>query len=250
MASIQKLPLILANDPPQGQSIGVNTHYNIANSVVNYFHLSVLMATEYNSKKPHVYTPIPRFLLEYGMDVNEHSKRRIVGFADTTGNDTALHKAIEGKGSEDRYFFNGRLPLASLLLEWGARVHAKDYVGRTPLHFAAIKGDSTLMQLLLDHKADVNANTNTGQTPLHLAIQWYNFCPKAVNILLDRGADVNAVDGEGLNALYTASKCPDPEIVKILLDAGATVNASSNGGYATLGAALGQIGCSCELSII
>jgi ankyrin repeat protein len=189
------------------------------------------------------------------MDVNEYSKRRTVGFrvADTTDNDTALHRAIEGKGCEYRRWFNGRLSLASLLLEWGARVHAKDYYGRTPLHLAADKGDSTLIQLLLDHKADVNAIKDTGETPLYLAVQcsnWDRFCPTAVKILLDHGADVNAVDDEGLNALHEASSSADPTMVKILLDAGATVNASSNGGYATLGAALMQIDYSCPLSII
>lgn len=53
-----------------------------------------------------------------------------------------------------------------------------------------------------------------------------------------------------MNALHEASNSPDPAIVKILLDSGAIVNASSNGGYATLGAAVMQIDYSCPLRII
>jgi ankyrin repeat protein len=199
------------------------------------------MAANSSSTESDVDTTIPRFLLEYRMNVNEYSKRRIGGFANATDHETALHKAIEGERWDD--LFNGRLTLVSLWLEWGARVNAKNYEEHTPLHFAARVGDSTLIQLLLDHEADVNAITNTGKTSLHLAAQLYNnkFCPMAIKILLDHGADLNAVEDEGLNALHTASENENTEIVKILLDAGATVNVASNGGCATFGAALEQI---------
>jgi ankyrin repeat protein len=103
------------------------------------------------------------------MNVNEYSKQRIGVFANAKDHETALHKAIKGEGWYDG--FNGCLPLVSLLLEWGARVNAKDYEEHTPLHLAAMMGDSTLLLLLLDYGADVNAITTIGKTPLHLAAQ-------------------------------------------------------------------------------
>ena len=40
-----------------------------------------------------------------------------------------------------------------LLLEKKAYIVAKDNIGRTPLHHAALRGDPTTYQLLLDRKA-------------------------------------------------------------------------------------------------
>ncbi len=39
----------------------------------------------------------------------------------------------------------------------------------TPLHWAALKGESDVVELLLNNKADINAKNKRGQTPLHVA---------------------------------------------------------------------------------
>lgn len=41
--------------------------------------------------------------------------------------------------------------------------------GKTPLHWAAEKGNGTIVRLLLDNGADINAQTDDGNSPLSLA---------------------------------------------------------------------------------
>ncbi|NIM18171.1 MAG: hypothetical protein GTO45_39725, partial [Candidatus Aminicenantes bacterium] len=48
-------------------------------------------------------------------------------------------------------------------------VNKKDEFGRTPLHYAALRGKTGEVQQLLEKKADVNAKDNYQFTPLHYA---------------------------------------------------------------------------------
>jgi ankyrin repeat protein len=50
----------------------------------------------------------------------------------------------------------------------GARTHAS-WIGRTPLHEAAIRGETAVGRLLIARGADVNAPAGDNVTPLHLA---------------------------------------------------------------------------------
>ncbi|CAH8500013.1 unnamed protein product [Dicrocoelium dendriticum] len=65
---------------------------------------------------------------------------------------------------------SGSCPLVRFLLEHGAHVNAKDILGRTSLHYAAIHGDElATRQLLHDVNIDVNIPDHNGTQPLHLA---------------------------------------------------------------------------------
>ena len=62
--------------------------------------------------------------------------------------------------------------IASVLIPHGAKVNAAQAEsGFTPLHEAALNGDSEFARLLLDHGADVNAKMKDGKTPLTFAVQ-------------------------------------------------------------------------------
>jgi hypothetical protein len=54
------------------------------------------------------------------------------------------------------------------LLQQGADPRFSDSKGRTSLHFAACRGDSSIVQLLVASGASVNGQDNIGNTPLHL----------------------------------------------------------------------------------
>jgi ankyrin repeat protein len=53
-----------------------------------------------------------------------------------------------------------------LLIANDAKVNAKGYLGRTPLHDAAFHGCKDLAELLLEKGADIGAVTGSGLTPL------------------------------------------------------------------------------------
>src|SRR5437763_1977914 len=59
--------------------------------------------------------------------------------------------------------------VARLLIEHGAFVNAKGWMGATPLHDAAQHGRADVVKLLIEHGAFVNAKRERNDTPLHFA---------------------------------------------------------------------------------
>ncbi len=62
--------------------------------------------------------------------------------------------------------------------------------GESPLHYAAMRGDTACMNLYLSHDATVDITNVKGYTPLHLACLTRSY--DAAKLLLDKGAKVNA----------------------------------------------------------
>lgn len=58
----------------------------------------------------------------------------------------------------------------NLLQDEGADLNTRDMYHRLPLHWAAMKGDDTLVRCLLGNGADVNARDEFGRTPLYYAL--------------------------------------------------------------------------------
>jgi ankyrin repeat protein len=111
-------------------------------------------------------------------------------------------------------------------------VHAREFYGRTPLHYASLHGHHQVVQLLLDRGADVDAQDRFGHTPLHLVSQDVDFPRLGFDIaaikttcmlLLDSGAGVNRRDGNGQTPLHLATMCGCCAIVQLLLGRGAAV---------------------------
>lgn len=69
--------------------------------------------------------------------------------------------------SEDRMNKDERYFMASTLLMLDADVLTQDNVGRTPLHWACIRGDYEVASLLLDEGAKVDSQDNEGKKPIH-----------------------------------------------------------------------------------
>jgi ankyrin repeat protein len=59
-----------------------------------------------------------------------------------------------------------RAEMVSWLLALGAEVDATQQNGFTPLYWAALMGDATIVDILLRHDADVNIRSKNGQSAL------------------------------------------------------------------------------------
>ena len=118
------------------------------------------------------------------------------------------------------------------------QVNIRDYKGRTPLHWAATRGDVSAVNLLLDNGADVNAQDEGKATPLILAAS--SGSVRTLELLLLAGADVNLTDIRGGHSLHYVSRHQeDIASVKLLLQAGAPVNCRNIHGHTPfIGAAI------------
>lgn len=93
-----------------------------------------------------------RTLLSEGVDVN---------MMILDGTQTSLHWAAFVNDPE----------LASLLIEKGAKIDAKNKDGLTPLYVTAVKGSGKVLKLLLEKGANVNVKDQEGLSPLRIAIK-------------------------------------------------------------------------------
>ncbi|KAI4274555.1 MAG: hypothetical protein LQ337_003852 [Flavoplaca oasis] len=89
----------------------------------------------------------------------------------------------------------------------------------TPLHFAAGEGNVPIARVLLTYGAFVDCTDQLYETPLHEACQ--NRQEKMVRLLLDSGANPNSINIVMQNATHLAASTGCLESLKMLRDAGA-----------------------------
>jgi hypothetical protein len=112
--------------------------------------------------------------------------------------DTALHMAAAAF----------RLPVAKLLVKYGADHRARNRRGAQPLHYAADANrwvptaQSRVIAYLLSIGADPNALDQSGVAPLHRAVRTRS--EPAVRALLDGGANPREANGSGSKPLHLA----------------------------------------------
>ena len=150
------------------------------------------------------------------------------------------------------------------LIGKGAKLEATNWLGLTPLLWAAMKGNEQTVTVLLDSKANIHGESMFGG--VLEAAEWAGN-PRLIKLLLDRGAkftknrgdmitavmtaaeaghvenlklflalkpDVNVKDIAGMSALMHASRRGQAETAKMLLAAGAKVNDADNSGRTPL----------------
>ncbi|KAH8983016.1 ankyrin repeat-containing domain protein [Lactarius akahatsu] len=120
----------------------------------------------------------------------------------------------------------------------GADVNALTKDNWTPLHSACSWGRLEIARLLLDHGAKANAETDYGETPLHTATNG-KYEPqedgvRIAQLLLERGVDANAQRKDNYTPLHAASYYGRLEIVRLLLVHGAKADTVDNFGYTPL----------------
>lgn len=122
---------------------------------------------------------------------------------------TALHLAAIHNSCE----------AAELLLMGGDQVlDAVDVFGKSPIHYAAEKGDVRLLELLAEAGANLEQLTNKGESALFLA--GINNKSAAVLTLLKSGADIRQVNQQGLTTAQASLIRGHVAVVRVLLKAG------------------------------
>lgn len=86
---------------------------------------------------------------------------------------------------------NGHVEVLDVLLKAGVSRDTRTKVDRTPLHLAAQEGHLEIVNQLVQHGADMDAKDLLKMTPLHWAVQrgYYDI----VEVLLGNGADPNSI---------------------------------------------------------
>lgn len=125
----------------------------------------------------------------------------------------------------------GRMPgtLSYILQKHKPDMDSPDANGRTPLLWAAWRGDTESVTLLLDNGADINKTDRESFTPLARAVQTGHLA--TVRILLQRKALVTTKTSKGHQPIHLASenKIHGHEVVRELFAYGADPNAYSPG---------------------
>jgi len=108
-----------------------------------------------------------------------------------------------------------------------ARVRESDRSGWSPLHYAALRGDSSLIKALLMERADPNSMTKgdqprVGMPPLTsaLAISLFYHHNEAARLLISAKANVNGTGDYVRPAMTCAADANNPEGIRILCEAG------------------------------
>ena len=127
-------------------------------------------------------------------------------------------------------------PVMELLLKHGAKVDARDGLGRTALWWSAVYADKVAnTQFLLDHHANPNSVDLLGSSPLvELGDLLRGERVQLIAALLAAGADPNARTADQTPILFRAVTGPNVQFAKLLLDAGADFNATDRKGMTPL----------------
>uniref|UniRef100_A0AAY4D7C9 VPS9 domain-containing protein n=1 Tax=Denticeps clupeoides TaxID=299321 RepID=A0AAY4D7C9_9TELE len=117
----------------------------------------------------------------------------------------------------------GQSLLIDVLVSKGAVVNATDYHALTPLHLSCQKGYQGVTLLLLHYKANTDAQDNNGNTPLHLACMYgHEDCVKALVYYDLHTCHLNIQNDKGDTPLHIAARWGYEGIIEVLLENGAS----------------------------
>lgn len=146
------------------------------------------------------------------------------------GDPSAVQERLEARPAQaSRSPENGKTPLHRAAMDGNTQtvkalladgdVDARDAYGNTPLHLAAMRGCFEVVEALVAAGADVKATALNRYTPLHLAA--WGGDDRIATLLIQKGADVKAQDYDYRIPLHYAST---KKVVEVLLGAGAEVD--------------------------
>jgi ankyrin repeat protein len=143
-------------------------------------------------------------LIRSGVDVNAPDDKGATPLHHVSVNydRMELFKEPLAKNINNIYFNYNTEDCARELLANGADINRKDNYGLSPLHWACLEGENSIIRLFIEHGVDVNASsTDEKMTPLHICYTSGNL--ESADILLENGADLGAINAWGRTPLST-----------------------------------------------
>jgi ankyrin repeat protein len=108
--------------------------------------------------------------------------------------------------------------MVNLLLGWGAQIHAKNSLGKSPFQLALASSPKMVSTLLT--KDRIYASDDYGASPLTIAIR--DRAPiSMIRTIIAQGARIDTVDAEGRTPLRLAVDRNSWELAKLIADSGA-----------------------------
>ncbi len=126
--------------------------------------------------------------------------------------DSEIYKAIN---DEDTAKF-------AEMMAAGVEVDEPDMDGNTPLMTASALGKYSFVKYLIDMGADVMRRNYVGVSALHRAAQGGH--NEVIDLLLDNGAQINIPDMDGITPLMTAVSADRRFTVELLVHRGAAIS--------------------------
>jgi len=165
----------------------------------------------------------PRCDIDYLLEIIRVADEELINCVDTNGQ-TALMMALLAHQDD---------LVISALFEKGASINASGSDGMTPMHHAALLGESEIIQLLLKKGAVVDSKNSKGETALMMAIQAHQD-DLVISALLEKGASVTASDSDGMTPMHHAALLGESEVIQMLLKKGAVVDSKNSKGETAL----------------
>ncbi|KAL9638177.1 MAG: hypothetical protein Q9204_001596 [Flavoplaca sp. TL-2023a] len=139
---------------------------------------------------------------------------------------------------EDSVKEEGIVPVARLLLTYGAIVNSTDRFYETPLHEACRNRRKEMVRLLLDSGASPNSLNNFLQSATHLAAS--TGCLESLKMLRDAGADLGLQDQNRFTPLHEATTNDQAQAAIFLINESADckLGLETNRGFSALGEVL------------
>lgn len=127
----------------------------------------------------------------------------------------------------------GNASAVKTLLKYGASISRKSITCMTPLHYAAKAPGPACLNILLDKGASVTVKNKWNQTPLNIAAYFQNDS-SFIAPLLDHSADINERDCYSSSALSCATFMNNIATARYLISRGADINSKDSLGITVL----------------
>jgi len=133
--------------------------------------------------------------------------------------------------------FVGDMEKIKNLIDEGVDINLQNEIGYTPLHYAAMAGNTQVVELLITEGARIDINSSEDfkrkvYSPLHLAVNYGR--TEVVRLLISKSADVEIKDAGDCTPLHQAAYMGHKDIVEILLAADAQVDAQNRENHTSL----------------